>query len=88
MAFSACFLIEPRSISSGVTLPTMAGPAPIESLINKVLYRLVCSHVLWRYFPIQGFLLSDDYSLCQLGIKLSSIVFFSPIGHLAQRSLT
>lgn len=41
------------------------GPSP--SLIKKIPYR-----ILWKQFLNRGFLPSDDYHLCQVGIKLAS----------------
>jgi hypothetical protein len=50
MACSVCFLIEPRSISSGVAPATVAWSLPHRSLIKKMPYRLAYSLILWRIF--------------------------------------
>jgi hypothetical protein len=46
VAFSACFLIEPRATSSGMATPTLGWNFPHQSLINKMPY----SWILWGHF--------------------------------------
>jgi hypothetical protein len=72
MACSACFLIESRTSSPGMAPPTRGWALFHQSLIKKMLYWLASSLVLWRYFLNWGSLLSDDISVCQVDIKLSS----------------
>jgi hypothetical protein len=43
-----------------------------KSLIKKTPYRLAYSPIIWEHFLNWGSLLSDDFSLCQVDIKLSS----------------
>ena len=47
-------------------------PLPHQSLIKKVLYRLVCSPVFWRHFLNRGSILSTGSSLCQMDRTLVS----------------
>ena len=50
---------------------TQSGPAlPHQSLSKKMLYWLAYSQILLEAY--QGSLFSDDFSLCQVDIKLSS----------------
>lgn len=35
-------------------------------------YKLACSPNLWKHFPNQDSILSDDFSLCLVGTNLSS----------------
>jgi hypothetical protein len=51
---------------------------PHQSLIKKIPYRLAYSPILWRHFINSGHHLSQDFSLCQVAIKLSSITLFCP----------
>jgi hypothetical protein len=69
IACSACFLIEPRTTSSGMAIPTMGWALPCQSLVKKMPYRLAYGPVLWRQFLKGGSFLSDDLSLCQVDIK-------------------
>ena len=46
LACSACFVIEPRVTSLGVAPPTMGLALPLQSLIKKMLCRLVNSPIL------------------------------------------
>ena len=71
LACSACLLIEPRTTSPGVVSPTMCWTLSHPSLIKKMSYKHVYSPVLWRRFLNWGSFLSDDFSLCQVDIKLS-----------------
>jgi hypothetical protein len=50
----------------------MGWTLPHQLPIKKMPYRLDCSPVLWRHFLNCGFLLSDDYNLYQVDIKLVS----------------
>jgi hypothetical protein len=74
MACSACFLIEPRTTSPRMASPTMGWALPNQSLIKKMPYSLACSPILWRHVLNWSSLLSDDSSLCKVGIKLASII--------------
>jgi hypothetical protein len=53
------------------------GP-PHQSLIKKIIYRLAYNPILWRHILNGGSLFSDDFSLCQVDIKLSSTGKFFP----------
>ena len=53
MACSACFLIEPRTTSPGMTPPTMGWALSHWSLIKKMPCRLTCSWTLWRHFLLR-----------------------------------
>jgi hypothetical protein len=59
MAYTACFLIGTRATIPGVEPTTMDCALPII-LIKEMLYKLSYNLILWRYFLIQSFLLSDD----------------------------
>jgi hypothetical protein len=74
MACSTCFLIKPRTTSLGREPSTMGWALSHKSLIKKkkMPYRLAYSPVLWRHFLNQDPLLSDDCSLYQVDLKLSS----------------
>ena len=74
LACSACCVIERRTTSPGMAPPTMGWALPYQSLIKEIPYRLAYSPILWRHFLNWGFLLSDDFSLCQLDIKMSQHV--------------
>ena len=64
MAYSACFLIEPRTTAQGCPHTRWVGASPI-SLWLRQYCRLACSPILWRHFLKWGSLFSDDFSLCQ-----------------------
>jgi hypothetical protein len=49
VACSACFLIEPKTISPGMAPPTMGWELHHWSLIDKMLYSLI----LWRHFSTE-----------------------------------
>jgi hypothetical protein len=55
----------------------MGWALPYQSLIEKMLYMLAHSLMLWKCFLSQGFLFSGNSSLCQVDIKLASTRFFS-----------
>ena len=63
MTWSACFLIDPRTTSLGVALPTMGWALPHESFKNMP---------YWLTYSLIKAPSSDDSSLCQVGIKLAS----------------
>ena len=65
---SACFLIEPRTTSPGMTVPTMGWALPHQSLIRKCPICLPSACILWSHFLSWGSRLSDDSSLCHVGI--------------------
>ena len=69
MAFSACFLIEPRTTSPGVSLPTMSWALPLQSLIKKMSHRLVCSPILWRHLLLEVSS-SQTAQWCQISTNL------------------
>jgi hypothetical protein len=50
MAFSACFLIKPRTIRSGVDLATMGWTLSRQLLIKKMICRLAYSPPLRKHF--------------------------------------
>ena len=56
------------TISSGMALPTMGWAFPNLQNAYKLSYYLF----LWRHFLNYDSLLSDDFSLCQVDIKLAS----------------
>ena len=63
----ACFslfaqLIEPRTTSQEMVLPTEGCTLPYSSQIEKMPY----SWISWRYFLIWGSFLCDNSSLCQI----------------------
>ena len=62
MACSACFLVEPRTTSPGMALPTMGWALPHWWLIVKMPY----SWIVWRYVFNWGSFLSSDSSLGQV----------------------
>jgi hypothetical protein len=62
VAFSACFLIEPRTTSPEMAPPTMGWDLPPSLLIEKMPYRWVS----WRHFLKGGSFLCDNSSLCQV----------------------
>jgi hypothetical protein len=72
VAPSARFLIEPRTASPGMAPPTMGWPLPCQLLIRKMLFKPAYSLILWRHFLNCGSFLSDDFSSCQVDIKLSN----------------
>ena len=72
MACSACFLMESRTTSPGMTPLTLGLALPHQSLIKEMPYRSAYSLILWRHFLNWDSLLSDDFSLCHIDIKLSS----------------
>jgi hypothetical protein len=72
IAWSACFLIEPRTTSPGMAPPTMGWALPHQSVIKKMPSSLAYNPILWRHFLIWGFLLSVDPRLYQVDINLSS----------------
>ena len=73
MAPSVCFLIEPRTISSGLALPRMDHTLLHQSLIKKMSYRFApdqsCGRILLIEVP---FLLMTI--MCQVDVKLDSTV--------------
>lgn len=71
MAWSTCFLIAFRAASSGVCPHTMLWAFWYQSVIKEMHYRLVYSLISQRNFLNQGSLLSDNYCLCQVDIKLT-----------------
>lgn len=71
-ACSACFLVESRTTSPEWPYPQWARPS-LQLLINKMLYRLAHSPVLWRNFLSWGSFPSDDYSLSQVDTPLASM---------------
>jgi hypothetical protein len=50
MTFSFCFLIQPKTTSQGMAKPTLGRTLPHQSLIEKMLYRLAYSLILWSNF--------------------------------------
>jgi hypothetical protein len=62
LACSACFLIEPRTTSLGMALPTMGWALLPWSLIEKMPY----SCISWKNFLKGGSFLCDNSSLCQV----------------------
>ena len=77
MTCSAIFLIEPNQPRVGTTHNGLGPPLPIT--IETVPSRLAFSLILWRCFLRWDSLLSDDSSLCQVDIKLSSVPGKPPI---------
>lgn len=71
VACSACFLIEPRSTSPGMALPTIGRTLPHQSQIKKMPNKLTYSPVLWEHFSAEA-PSSLMTSLCQVDIKLAS----------------
>ena len=53
LAYSACFLIEPKTTSPGMAPPTLGWALSIDKLLIKMSY----SWILWRHFLNRGFLL-------------------------------
>ena len=76
MSSSACFVIESRAKSPGLVPPVMSWVLFHQSLIKKLPYRLTYRPVLRRCFLNSLLwseaLSSDDYSMCQDCMKLSS----------------
>ena len=72
MSCSARFLIKLRTTSPEVVPHTMCWDFPHQWLIKKRPYRLLYILILWRHFLSRGSLLSDDFSLCQVDIKLAT----------------
>jgi hypothetical protein len=62
LACLACFLIESKTISLGMTPPTMGWALPPWSLIEKMPY----SWISWRHFLTWSSFLCDSSSLCQV----------------------
>ena len=55
-----------------MTPSTMRWAWPHQSLIKKIPYKLAYTPILWRHSLNGGSLLSDNSSLCQADIKLTS----------------
>lgn len=53
---------------------TKGGATTYQTAIKQMFCRLAYSLLLWRHFLNGGFLISDDYSLCQVVIKLVGIL--------------
>jgi hypothetical protein len=68
MAYSTCFLIEPRITKPGMPPPTINWVLPHQSLIKKTPY----SWILLRHFLKGGSFLPNNSSLCQIALKLAS----------------
>ena len=62
LAYSACFLIESRTTSPGITSHTMGRALPAWSLIEK----MPDSWISWRHFLKGVSFLYDNSSLCQV----------------------
>jgi hypothetical protein len=71
-ACSGCFLIQSWTASPGMAPPTMHWALPHQSLIKKMPYRFAFSLILQGHCLGWIFLLSDDFSLCQVDIKIVS----------------
>jgi hypothetical protein len=69
MACSACFLTEPSITCPGMTPPTVRWALLHWLLSKKIPYGLTYSLILWRSWDS---LLSGDFNLYQVDIKLSS----------------
>lgn len=63
---SACFFIQSRTISPGWYHLQWSRALSHQSLIKKMAY----SHILWRCFLNWYSFFSDNYSLCQVVIRL------------------
>ena len=62
MSFSAYFLTEARTASSGMALPTMSRAHPNQLLIKKIMLK---PDLLWAFSHCISFL-SEDSDLCQV----------------------
>jgi hypothetical protein len=56
-----------------MALPKIGCTLPHQSLITKMLYRLVYRAVIWWYYLNWGSLLSDNFTLCLVDIKVDVI---------------
>ena len=65
LACSACFLIEPRFTSPGMTPPTMGWALSTWSLVEKMPY----SWISWRHFLNWGSFLCDNSACVKLTQK-------------------
>jgi hypothetical protein len=74
MACSACFVIKPRTTSTGVAPPTMGWALLNRWLIEKMPY----SFISRRHFLNRDSFLSDDTSLCQVDTKPASTESMCP----------
>jgi hypothetical protein len=54
MAFSACFLIEPRTTSPRMVPPTMDCTLPHQLLIKAMPYSLAHNPIFWRHILIEA----------------------------------
>ena len=70
MAWSPCFLIQPRTSSPGVAPPTMGWALLHQSPTEKMTYWFAYSPVLGKSFLSWSSFPSDDSSVCQVDIKL------------------
>jgi hypothetical protein len=71
MACTACFLIEARTTNLRMAHLQWTGPFPINHG-HKIVLQVPHSLILWRHFLNWGPLLSNDFILCQVDIKLFS----------------
>jgi len=72
MAELTCFLVEPKDASPGISSPTRNWAFPHQYLIKKILCVCLQSE-LCKHFLSWVALLSENYSLCQIDIKLASL---------------
>jgi hypothetical protein len=57
---------------------TMGWALTLQSVNKKMPYRLAYSQTFWRQFLKKGSLFSNDFSLCQVDVKLSSTLSNRP----------
>lgn len=74
LAYSACFLIQPRTASPGAKLLTVGWVLPRQSLIKKTPHELAYRPFRGGIFLNCGSLFSDNSSLCQLDSFWVSVV--------------
>ena len=72
VANSACFLWDPRTTVPGMAPPTTDWDLSHQLLITKMFYRFAWSLITCKPFLNWSSLLSGDFSLCQVNIKLAS----------------
>lgn len=70
----ACFLIKHRITSPGMALPAIIWGLTCQIVNKKIIYKIAYSIILWRHLFSWGFLLSDDFSFCQVDIKITTLV--------------